>query len=204
MLLESQAKSIQNLFAIAHGRLDSALRGDCLDEMVRRGVLRQEGEQLLLQTMTSTFCVAETILIHSEWFNSAPKYDFTSVLLISIFLAPASNRLLVREPLADPIPHWSFRSHFIFPIGSLSAPAVMCLGQRPRRERRSKSAHVHLAQVRLSYMYPMTLSILYLLNEPLSLAMVSSLECSTFPAVILTERRDHSRSLPRSNVLQLR
>jgi hypothetical protein len=121
-------------------------------------------------------------------FSPQVRFHF-SVLLISIFFPLASDRLPDSEPQADPIPHWSFRSHFIFPISPLSAPAVMitmsgfadssltCLGQRPRRGRRSKSAHMQLAQVRLSYMDRMTLSTLHHLDEPLSLAMASSLEC---------------------------
>ncbi|KAN0130007.1 hypothetical protein V8E53_012161 [Lactarius tabidus] len=41
---------------------------------------------------------------------------------------------------------------------------------------------MHLAQVRLSCMDCMTLITLHHLDEPLSLAMASSLECSTFAA----------------------
>jgi hypothetical protein len=59
--------------------------------------------------------------------------------------------------------------------------------------------HIQLAQVRLSYMDRVTLSTLHRLDEPLSLAMASSLECSTLPPVILMERRGHPRSLPRSS-----
>jgi hypothetical protein len=152
--------------------------------------------------------------------RSGPIHPPSTVSLLCaahfIFFPLASDRLPDSEPQADPIPHWSFRSHFIFPISPLSAPAVMitmsgfadssltCLGQRPRRGRSSKSAHMQLAQVRLSYMDRMTLSTLHHLDEPLSSAMASSLECLTLLPVILMERRGHSRSLSRSKVFQLR
>jgi hypothetical protein len=102
-------------------------------------------QQKLLQTVTSTFCVAETILIHSEWSNSssAPKcqarFHF-SALLISIFFPLAGDRLR-----AATIPHWSFRSHFLLPNTPPLAHTVMitmsgfadssltCLSQRKER-----------------------------------------------------------------------
>ena len=123
---------------------------------------------------------------------SSPKYGFTSAPYIVPNVIPSAGfRLRNCEPV--PIPHWSFRNHFISPISSLSMPSVMitmagfadssltCSDQRSRCGRRSKSAHMQLVRVKLSYMDRMT---------PGALHHLSTSRCHRqWPAVLNTRHR---------------
>jgi hypothetical protein len=118
---------------------------------VLKAPVRLEGH--VLETLSST---------------SAPKYVFTFASYFIPNVSPPSVGYHLRHCEPVPNPHSSFLSHSIFLISSLSKPLAMitmtvftdssstCSGQRSRCRRRSKSAGMLPAQVKLSFMDLMT------------------------------------------------